>query len=240
MPGSKLQQLSQQIAFLISLEQDSLDECFQEYGSLMLLLEKAIADEGDEEIRSNIQTIRDALAENQSKLLNEYKSDLASLLAQQEIIRQALSIKEINRLSEIEQIILDEVGDLEDSEIFQKRVNSANVEMRQDFLRVINEIKDVVREGALEELMDLLEGSSIEDEEEEDGDFEDDETDGETNSSEKHTLSCEDSDEDCECLLPFNLSTNSKVVDFLKQHADPYFVEKEGKAMDRDELLKKK
>jgi hypothetical protein len=221
----------------------------------MLLLEKAIADEGDEEIRSSVQAIRDALAENQNKLLNEYQVDLENLSTQQEIIQHALSVQDLNRLSEIEQIILEEVGDLEDSEDFKDRVKTANLEMRQDFLRVINEIKDVVREGALEELMDLLEASALEgdkeglendeeDEDEEDDETEVDETCQETEvkscTAEKDVLSCKDSDEDCECLLPFNLSTNSKIVDFLKQHADPYFVEKNSKPMDPDKILKKK
>jgi hypothetical protein len=239
MAGNKLRQLSDQIDFLRTLEQDSLDECFQEYGSLMLFLEKSAAKEGSVEVSESIEMLKGVLGESRDKILAEYESDLAHLSTQKQILSQALSITDSSKLSEIEEIILEEVGDLDDNEEFKKRVKEENLSVRQDFLQMIQEIKEIVEEGAIDDLAAFFESSSLDkgDEESEEDENSDDDSDDDSDINQKEFKddALEDTEEEgdtcsldggeCTCKDIFDLASNEKIVDFLKKYSEPYFVE---------------
>jgi len=226
---NKLLQLAEQIEFLIKLEQDSLDECFQEYGSLMLMLENAIAAEEDLETNANLRAIRDALGENQKKLFEEYQEELKALDLQKKIVAQALTIKDAQKFEAIQELILEEVGALEDMDKFKKRVQTANMELRSDFLQTVNELKEIITEGMIDELADLLDASNEDDQADEcDEGEQDHKTSARSNSccTSSHDEEA-DQEEDDEGVTSFNLAENEEILAFLKQHAEPYFVEKD-------------
>jgi len=244
MTGNKLRQLSEQLDFLTTLEQDSLDECFQEYGSLMLFLEKIAAKEGNPEVCASIEVIRNVLAESRDKILADYESDLAHLATQKQIVTQALSVKDSDKLAKIEEIIIEEVGDLDDNVEFKKRVGEANAIMRQEFLEMINEIREIVEEGAVDELVAFFEASTLDkDEEDCEEDANDSDLSEKDESEEQDSCeldpNCDDEDnseftcpaesgegKDCTCSETFDLSANEDIMNFLKQYSEPFFVDK--------------
>lgn len=231
MVGSKLQQLSEQIDFMTKLEQDALDECLVEYGSLMLYLEKTAAAEESEEALTAVEMVRQVLADHQRSILSEYEADLEHLKKQQEIIRAALRITDNIKLAEVERIVLNEAGELDDNEDFKKRVSEANLEMRQEFLRMISEIREVVDEGGVEELAAVCAASSFENACEDDCETSEacqQQREIEPKDSDVEFEGCEHEEGECveECDGSFDLASSEEIMNILKNFSEPYVMEK--------------
>lgn len=226
MVGEKLKQLAEQIDFLINLEQEALGECIQEVGSLIVSLERESSRLQDEEVNAGLDLIKKTVSEDYEKMRHDFTEELNFLQKQREIIGQALSVKsqDIDKFAEIEKLILEDVGDLEDNETFKQRMQNINAQNRTELLNVITDIKEALAEGAIEDLAAFFEASALENAEEKYS--EEDDADSEEESLEEK----EDSDESDECCdkedLGVDFTENEKLMEILKQYSEPYFVEK--------------
>ncbi len=234
MVGKQLKQLQEQIKFLVDVEQDSFEECLQEFGSLMVFLEQGAATVQDDSVDGGLELVRKVLSENYHDMRSEYEEELVYLRQQLEIVSQALTVKDDEKLAEIEKLILADVGDLEDNESFKKRVSEANAQTRQEFLGVVAEVREAVSAGSVDELaaffqaaeMANKEGLNLDDDsedsesEENDGDLEEDASDLELRGECKNceNMTCE------EDVHPFDFTSNEEVMKILKEFSEPYSI----------------
>ena len=221
MVEQKLQLLLNQINFLMSVEQDSLGECIQEMGNLMVFIDKAMAQESEENAVTNLSLIKNKLLSDYEKMKNSLENEIDFLKKQEEIVAQAIAVKKVDeqKFQEIGALILADVGETESEEEFKERIMSINQEGRNEFLMTISEIKDAVMDASLDDLVEILANNNDEDEIEED----------EEDSEESAECCEENNDECCEEEEAFDLTKNEKIVESLKKFSDPYFVEKKDK-----------
>ena len=222
MVEQKLQLLLNQINFLMSVEQDSLGECIQEMGNLMVFIDKAMAQESEENAVTNLSLIKNKLLSDYEKMKNSLESEIDFLKKQEEIVAQAIAVKKVDeqKFQEIGALILADVGETESEEEFKERIMSINQEGRNEFLMTISEIKDAVMDASLDDLVEILATNNDEEEEIEEEDEE----------AEENAECCEENgDECCDEEEAFDLTKNEKIVESLKKFSDPYFVEKKDK-----------
>lgn len=233
MVGQSLKQLEEQIKFLVDVEQDSFEECLQEFGSLMLFLEQAATAVQDDSVDAGLELVRKILTDNYQNMRSEYETELAYLRQQLKIVQQALSVKDTEKLAQLEGLILEDVGTLESNDSFKKRVSETNAETRQEFLSVVSEIREAVSTGSVDELAAFFhaaqvaneEGLNVDDEDDEDSfDVDDDDNDSEAEQESEECQNCLDSN--CqEGEHPFDFTTNDEIMNILKEFSEPYSVE---------------
>lgn len=228
---SKLQQLSKQIDFLVDVQQDSLSECIQEFGSLMAFVEQYSNKHRDNpHIIGGINTIRQTLADNYNKMVKEYEEDLNYLKNQKEVIDVVKALPEDARREEITSLILEEVGELENNDEFIERVQQSNRLARNSFLQLIAEVKEALCEGDIEELASVCQADQMEeanefyafDNEDEEHEHEDDEDHEEHGDHAWASKTDCDDEEDEEEESFFDLTNNARIVELLKSFKEPY------------------
>lgn len=214
--GDRLKQLSQQINFLLEIEQDSLEECVQELGSLLVFLEQETTKSQDEESFKGLDVIRRKLSEDYNKMSESYQKEINYLKEQKNIVEQALTVENKNpeTFSELEKIILEDVGELESNDLFKERILKTNQANRAEFLNVIEEIRESIEEGSIDELAEYFEAVALDEAE----------TAYEENFEEEIDDSCDEEDAGSS-VHDFDLTNNQNVVDLLKKISEPYFVE---------------
>ncbi|MCK4499842.1 hypothetical protein KAU11_05050, partial [Candidatus Babeliales bacterium] len=76
----KIEQLSQQMNFLLEVQEKSLAECVQEFDSIMRFLE--ISAQGDENAEGGIEAVQKFLSEKIELITGEFEQDVADLKEQ--------------------------------------------------------------------------------------------------------------------------------------------------------------
>lgn len=255
MAGEKLNQLAEQINFLIKLEQEALEECVTEMGSLMIDLEKASAKEQNDQVEGGIELIKKTISEDCAKMSDELKQEIEFLSQQAEIVKQALTVKGKNEeaFAEIESLILEDVGQLEDNDSFKKRSLAAHEKNKLELLNMITDIREALNEGAIEDLAAYFEAVAMEEAEQNYSDQQDDsELSDEDDEDELDDCqdSCDTSDllaakkvksvdadnlcseeefDSCPCSKEdgFDFSSNEKLLEMLKVFSDPAAIKAE-------------
>ncbi len=234
MRNERLNRLNEQINFLIDLEQDSLDECLQEFGSLMVFLEQAIASVHSDEAAGGLEVVRKALQENYESMKRDHEEDLDYLERQRNIVEHALSVKDDAKRDEIEKIIMEDVGELAELNQFKKDALEASRGNREEFLNMIADIKDSISEGSIDELSAIFQATMLDDEdgelEFEDEEEESDQEDQENSMHKDADCDCDDEDDEGACHEGnFDLDKNDKIIEFFKKIGEPIITSDEEK-----------
>lgn len=214
---ANLKDVQEQIEFMISLHQESLDEYLKEYENLTNFLDKKATDSlRSEQIQTSYETVKDVISSNFDRIQKESEDEVEFLKTQLEMIQKAVAMEPAEAKAEVEDLILQDIGEIEKTEAFKERMKRGREVSKQEFFQTLDEIKQFIEEGSIEELATFCQASKmLEDQKDldEQDDFED-EDDFLSDSNQEHL---EDKF--------FKLADNQKIKEILENYNKPYFVE---------------
>ncbi|MFC1854862.1 hypothetical protein ACFLY6_03290 [Candidatus Dependentiae bacterium] len=213
----KLNQLSEQVDFLIDMHEKSLEECNHGFEELIKFLESN--SRKSEEAECGIDAVKEFLANKIDVMMEDFEQDIEGLKEHGEMIHKAISLPDGEQKDEIVKMLLEPLGELVETEKFKKQVLEDSEFSKKEFERMLSDIQSAVEEGGIEELEALFEAMDEERSEYEHGDEEDEDEEGCCSGC---CSSCS-LDDGCE-----------EMADALKEMSEPYTISKDGEKVDTD------
>ncbi|MCK4499862.1 hypothetical protein KAU11_05150, partial [Candidatus Babeliales bacterium] len=185
--------------------------------SIMRFLE--ISAQGDENAEGGIEAVQKFLSEKIELITGEFEQDVADLKEQRDIVQETLQLPEGEKRDHVVGMLLEDIGELEDSEKFKQQVLEDAKLSRQEYDRMVGDIKDAVQEGGIAELEALFEAMELD---------------------RAENCYSEDDDEGLQGCCPGQCNSCSldegcdKMTEALREMSEPYSIDETKKADESD------
>lgn len=189
-----IEQLAEQTAFLLDKQKEAYVECSRELTSLLNLIKEKQTEEVDEEAVASLSSVYENLAKQSQEIRTSIQDDIDYLEGQLDAIKKAHAIADPVRRAEIERMLVEDAGELQDTAEFKAEVSADAEESKKSLFAMIDDIKNALNEGGAEELEMLF--AAMDDE----ADSEETEMEGSC-CSRKNCSEDEEDDECCESKL---------------------------------------
>lgn len=211
----KLQQLADQIDFLLKVQEESLEGCLRGFKDLMASIEQAVARQGaSQDSQDGAERVRDFLSARMEEMRLDLEAEISALREQHRMAEEALALPDGQRRNEICELILGEAGEIQDTDLFKRHVLQETVQSRKEFLAMLDDIHSALEEGGVEELEALFEAMELDD--------------AAARQDDEEGACCGGSCSDC-CGCSGELDDDSgEVAEVFKKASTPYIMAKPG------------
>jgi hypothetical protein len=160
----KIEQLAEQIDFLLKVQEESLEGCLRGFKDLIASIEQVVAKQaGSQESQDGAERVQEFLAARMEEMRTDLEAEIGALREQHRMAAEALTLPQGQRRDEICELILGEAGELDDTELFKRRVLQETIQSRKEFLAMLDDIHSALKEGGVEELEALFEAMELDD-----------------------------------------------------------------------------
>lgn len=193
---SRIQTLIDQTSFLLDCQKEALAECNRVFEDLLAVVNaRAAKTTNGTQDAETISRIAGLIRTQADGLMEEATVDIEFLTEQLETLKKIAVVENPAQAKELLNMIFDENEELKDTATFKQEVLDEASSSKQSLLAMVNDLKDAVNEGSIEEVAAYLESVVGEDADE---DLEDDE-DEEEGCCDGDDDDCCDDDEDACC-----------------------------------------
>lgn len=164
--AKRLDQVDEQTAILLEQQLEARDYCNNLFSEVLSLVDQKVQGTDEEsENYKNLQRIHVLISEQFSKFSDEVGSDIEFLEDQLKAIKQIRQIEDQQKAQEVLSSLLEEDEQLLETDEFKKNLEEDADLSKRNFIAIINDIKNFLEEGNLQDLELVLSAMAGEGEE---------------------------------------------------------------------------
>jgi len=155
---SRLEQVLEQTEFLLDRQKKSQKECDLIFSDLLVVIEDLLEkNKSDEQKKSLLEQMYDLISGQAQKISDQAQEDIDFLGEQHKALLHIREVKNPQKAQELLSMILEDDTELHDTEDFKREINEELAVSKQNLQTVINDIKEALQEGQIEETAMYLE-----------------------------------------------------------------------------------
>ncbi len=155
---SRLEQVLEQTEFLLDRQKKSQKECDLIFSELLVVIEDLLEkNKSDEQKKSLLEQMYDLISGQAQKISDQAQEDIDFLGEQHKALLHIRDVKNPQKADELLNMILEDDTELHSTEDFKREINEELAVSKQNLQTVINDIKEALQEGQIEETAIYLE-----------------------------------------------------------------------------------
>jgi len=174
----RLDQIAEQTAILLEKQLEAREYCNDLFSEVISLVDQKVQETDEEsDYYKNLERVHALISEQFSKFSDEVEGDINFLEEQTKALKQIRQMEDQKKAQEVLSSLLEEDEQLLETEEFKKNLEKEADLSKRNFVAIINDIKNSLEEGNLQDLELILSAMAVEGEEEESYQFSDEEED---------------------------------------------------------------
>lgn len=187
---TKVDNLIEQTVFLLEKQKEANRDCAQIFAGLLVVVDQKLAQsKGSADDVASLEKIRNLIAGQSEKIAEEAQLDIDFLNEQLHALKKIKEVKDPAKARELTDMLIDSSEEIKDTAAFKKEVTDESAISKENLMSMINDIKDAIKEGNMQDVAMYLESvldisdedACCDDEECEDDDCDDDFDDSDDN-----------------------------------------------------------
>ncbi|MBT4595095.1 hypothetical protein HOD08_04435 [bacterium] len=192
---SKLNVVEEQTQYLFEAQKQACKACAAKLEELLKSVQEYDSSSVTPADKISLDSVERVLSKRAEEIKDFFDEDISFLKSQLEAISEVKKIEDVAKRTELENTLLEDVGEIQDTAEFKKEVSEEVAQSRDSLIAVVEDMLNALKEGGIKELEAFVEALEV--------------------------AGGEDDDDDCGDCGDCDLDIDEEGIEELKKMAEP-------------------